>query len=331
MMKMTDDGQRSRVARKTTLVSIVVNLFLSSLQVLAGVFFGSQGLIADGIHSLSDLVADFVVLLANKKSRKPSDSDHHYGHWRYENGASLVIGGLLLLVGVGMLWSACNKLLHPESIQNVHITALWVALAALTAKEVLFRYMLRAATRVHSSMLIANAWHARSDAASSMVVAVGIVGNLAGLAWLDPVAALVVGALVTRMGYTFSSDALHDLMDRSVDSDIEQQIEASILAVPGVVALHDLKTRRAGDLILVDVHIEVPGNLSVVEGHDIALAARSRVLKSYNVLNMMVHIDPARMSLIPNPTKPAAKLTLSPCKTLGRVSTYPRIAAENAP
>lgn len=137
------------------------------------------------------------------KSRQPSDDDHPYGHWRYENGASTAIGALLLLVGAGMLWSACGKLWHPESIQNVHITALWVALAALVAKEILFRYMLRAAKQIHSSMLIANAWHARSDAASSVVVAVGIIGNLAGFAWLDPVAALVVGALVTRMGYTF--------------------------------------------------------------------------------------------------------------------------------
>ncbi|PLP29342.1 cation-efflux pump, partial [Klebsiella michiganensis] len=224
----------------------------------------------------------------------PSDSDHHYGHRRYENGASLVIGALLLLVGAGMLWSACGKLLHPASIPSVHITALWVALAALTAKEMLFRYMLRAAKQIQSSMLIANAWHARSDAASSVVVAVGIIGNLAGFAWFDPVAALAVGALVTRMGYTFSYDALHDLMDRSVDSDSEQQIITTILATPGVVALHDLKTRRAGDGILVDVHIEVPGDLSVAEGHDIALLARARVLNSQNVLHMMIHIDPCR-------------------------------------
>ena len=296
MKTQADDKyhQRSTVARKSTLISVVVNLFLSSLQVLVGIFSGSQGLIADGIHSFSDLIADFVVLLANKKSRKPSDSDHHYGHWRYENGASMVIGALLLLVGLGMLWSACNKLLHPESIQDVHIIALWVALAALVAKEVLFRYMLAVAKRIQSSMLIANAWHARSDAASSVVVAVGIIGNLAGFVWLDPVAALVVGVLVTRMGYSFAIDALHDLMDRAVDSDTEQQIQTTILATPGVIALHDLKTRRAGDLILVDVHVEVAGNLSVVEGHDIALSARARVLKNHDVLNMMVHIDPCQ-------------------------------------
>ena len=154
--------------------------------------------------------------------------------------------------------------------------------------------MLAVAKRIQSSMLIANAWHARTDAASSVVVAVGIIGNLAGVVWLDPVAALVVGVLVTRMGYSFAIDALHDLMDRAVDSDTEQQIQTTILATPGVIALHDLKTRRAGDLILVDVHVEVAGNLSVVEGHDIALSARARVLKNHDVLNMMVHIDPCQ-------------------------------------
>ena len=140
MAKMTDDGQRAQVARKTTLVSVVVNLFLSSAQVLAGVFSGSQGLIADGIHSLSDLVADFVVLLANKKSGKPSDSDHHYGHRRYENGASLVIGALLLLVGAGMLWSACGKLLHPASIPSVHITVCGGARRADRQRDVIPLY-----------------------------------------------------------------------------------------------------------------------------------------------------------------------------------------------
>ena len=289
--------ERSVQARKSTLVSVVVNIFLSALQVVVGIFSGSQGLIADGMHSFSDLVADGVVLMANKKSRRPSDHDHHYGHWRYENGASLIIGAMLLLVGGGMLWSAAGHLAQPQTIPPVHSAALWMALVALAVKEGLFRYMLAAARRLNSSLLIANAWHARSDAASSLVVALGIIGNLAGFAWLDPVAALVVGALVTRMGYTFSSDALHDLMDRSVDRDTEQQITATILATPGVAALHDLKTRRAGDFILVDVHIEVPGNLSVAQGHDIALTARSRVLNSHNVMHMMIHIDPCRAEI----------------------------------
>lgn len=283
---------RSLAARKSTLVSVVVNIFLSCFQVLLGIFSGSQGLIADGMHSFSDLVADFVVLTANKKSRKPSDDDHHYGHGRYENGASLIIGAILLLVGVAMVWSAGSKILHPETIADVHIIALWMALFALTVKELLFRYMLAVARRIQSSLLIANAWHARSDAASSVVVAIGIVGNLLGYPWLDPVAAMVVGVLIARMGYTFAADALHDLMDRSADADVEAAIKTTILAVPGVAGLHDMKTRITGDLILVDVHIEVDGELSVREGHDIAVAVREAVMEDKNVLDVMTHIDP---------------------------------------
>lgn len=291
-MNADEFNARSRGAKKSTLVSVAVNILLSLFQITVGVFSGSQGLIADGIHSLSDLVADFVVLIASIKSRQLPDSDHHYGHWRYENGASMILGALLFLVGVGMLWSAVGKVLHPETVPVVHVIALWVALGALAAKELLFRYMLAVATRIKSSLLIANAWHARSDAASSLVVATGIIGNLMGHPYCDPIAALIVGVLVARMGYTFAFNALHDLMDRSVDPVTEHAIRETLLVTPGVAGLHDLKTRKSGDLILVDVHIEVPGELSVIAGHDIAVDAHNRVLTRHNVLNVMIHIDP---------------------------------------
>ncbi|WP_374741107.1 cation diffusion facilitator family transporter [Klebsiella variicola subsp. variicola] len=282
--------ERSMQARKSTLISVVVNIFLSVFQVVVGIFSGSQGLIADGMHSFSDLVADGVVLVANKKSRRPSDHDHHYGHWRYENGASLILGAILVLVGVGMLWSAAGHLAQPQTIPAVHSVALWMALAV---KEGLFRYMLAVATRLNSSLLIANAWHARSDAASSLVVALGIIGNLAGFAWFDPLAALAVGLLITRMGYRFAATALHDLMDRAVDEETQRAIAGTLQATPGVAGLHDLKTRKAGDLVLVDVHLEVAGEMSVAEGHQIARQARERVLAQHPVLNVMVHLDPS--------------------------------------
>lgn len=284
--------QRSEQARRSTLVSVVVNIFLSALQIAVGIYSGSQGLIADGMHSFSDLLADGVVLVANKKSRRPSDYDHHYGHWRYENGASLVLGAILVLVGVGMLWSAAGHLAQPQTIPPVHSVALWMALTALVVKEGLFRYMLAAARRLNSSLLIANAWHARSDAASSLVVALGIIGNLAGFAWFDPLAALAVGLVITRMGYRFAATALHDLMDRAVDEETQRAIAGTLRATPGVAGLHDLKTRKAGDLVLVDVHLEVAGELSVAEGHQIARQARERVMAQHPVLNVMVHLDP---------------------------------------
>ena len=283
---------RGKAASRSTWVSVGVNLLLTVLQITAGIVSKSQGLIADGIHSLSDLVADFVVLFANHYSQKAADEDHPYGHQRYETAASLVLGLLLLSVGVGMLISAVEKVQNPDSIRQVHVLALYVAAGALLAKELLFRYMLSVAKKVKSSMLVANAWHARSDAASSLVVGVGIAGNLMGYTILDPVAALIVGLMVTKMGWQFGWDALHDLMDRAADQTEMAAIQATLLETPGVKNVHDIKSRKMGDMIVVDAHIEVDPNISVEEGHDIAVVARQRVMRRHRVLNLMTHIDP---------------------------------------
>ncbi|ODV10971.1 MAG: cobalt transporter [Rubrivivax sp. SCN 70-15] len=287
-------AERAAVASRSSWVSVAVNLALTALQVTAGLLTRSQALVADGIHSLSDLVADFVVLFASHHSRKDADEDHPYGHQRFETAASLVLGLLLLGVGAGMLWSAVLKLEAPETVAQVHVGALWVAGAALVAKETLFRYMLAAAKRVKSSLLVANAWHARSDAASSLVVGVGIVGNLAGYPILDPVAALIVGLMVGKMGWSFGWDALHDLMDRSADDAEVQAIRRTLLETPGVADVHDVRTRKMGDMIVVDAHLEVDASITVEAGHDIAVEARRRVLQRHRVLNLMTHVDPWR-------------------------------------
>jgi len=284
--------ERAAAARRSTWVSVGVNVVLSVTQVAVGVLSRSQGLVADGIHSLSDLVADFVVLFAGHHARKDADEDHPYGHQRFETAASLVLGALLVAVGVGMLWSAFRKLEEPNLVQQVHITALWVAGAALVAKELLFRYMLSVAKRVKSSLLVANAWHARSDAASSLVVGIGIIGNLAGYPILDPIAALIVGFMVARMGWGFGWDALHDLMDRAVDEQEVAAIRQTLVDTPGVCSVHDIRTRKMGDMVVVDAHIEVDAAISVEAGHDIAVQARQRVLQRHRVLNLMTHVDP---------------------------------------
>jgi len=285
-------AERAAAASRSTWVSVGVNLVLTITQIVVGVVAKSQGLIADGIHSLSDLVADFVVLFASHHAQKDADEDHPYGHQRFETAASMVLGLLLLAVGVGMLWSAARKLETPETIQTVHVMALWVAGGALVAKELLFRYMLAVAKRVKSSMLVANAWHARSDAASSLVVGIGIVGNLAGYPILDPIAALIVGFMVAKMGWSFTWDALHDLMDRAVDDEEVQAIRQTLMETPGVSDVHDVRTRKMGDMIVVDAHIEVDAMITVEAGHDIAVLARQRVLQRHRVLNLMTHVDP---------------------------------------
>ncbi|WNO05551.1 cation diffusion facilitator family transporter [Rhodoferax mekongensis] len=286
-------AERAAAASRSTWVSVVVNVVLASAQVIVGTLTKSQALIADGIHSLSDLVSDFVVLFAGHHAKKDADEDHPYGHQRFETAASLALGAILLAVGGGMVWSALQKLESPETIAAPHYVSLWVALGGIATKELLFRYMLRTAKAVKSSLLVANAWHARSDAASSLVVSLGILGSMAGYPLLDPIAALIVGFMVGKMGWSFGWDALHDLMDRAVDEEEVQAIRSTLMATPGVAGVHDVRTRKMGDMVVADAHIEVDAKLTVEEGHNIAVAARNAVLKRHRVLNLMTHVDPA--------------------------------------
>jgi cation diffusion facilitator family transporter len=285
-------AERARAAARSTWVSVAVNLVLTAAQIAIGLAARSQALVADGLHSLSDLVSDFVVLFVNRHSHKGADAEHPYGHQRFENAATLLLGALLMSVGAGMLWSAVNQLATP-SAAGVQPAALWMALFTLAAKELLFRYLLRVAQRLKSSMLVANAWHARSDAASSLVVALGIGGSLAGYPFLDAVAALIVGLMIVRMGWRYGWGSLNDLMDHAVDQEEVDAIRTTLAATDGVAGVHDVRTRKMGDMVLVDAHIEVDASLSVEAGHDIALAARERVMQQHHrVLNVMTHVDP---------------------------------------
>jgi len=294
-------AERGAVAKRTTLVSVLVNVVLSTLQIAVGYFARSQALIADGIHSLSDLLSDFVVLLANHHSQKDPDEDHPYGHQRFETAASLFLGVVLMSVGAGMLWVSVERIMDPDAIPDVAPIALAIAILTLFTKEGLFRYMLSAAKRVKSSMLVANAWHARSDAASSLVVAIGILGHLLGYKILDPIAALIVGLMIARMGWRFGSESFNDLMDRGIDERELQEITQTLNETPGVLGVHDIRTRKMGDMVLVDAHIEVDRTLSVEQGHDIAVAAREMVIRRHRVLDLLAHVDPVDA---PKPAEP---------------------------
>jgi cation diffusion facilitator family transporter len=287
------DDHRYQEGRTVTWVSVAVNLALTVTQISVGTLAHAQSLVADGFHSLSDLVADFMVLVANFHSRHPADAGHPYGHHRIETVASFALGLLLVATGGGILWAAAGRIQHLEELPPVAPIALWVAGATLVAKEGLFRYMLRVGERLRSPMLIANAWHARSDAASSLVVAVGIAGSLFGYRFLDPIAAVIVGFMILRMGAGFSWDALRELMDEGV-SDLEvAAIRDTVRATPGVLDLHELRTRRMAQKILIDAHVQVDGHISVSEGHRIGDEVRRRVLAAHeDVLDMLVHIDP---------------------------------------
>ena len=284
--------RKRKVANKSTWVSVVVNFFLVIFQIFVGFFSRSSALIADGLHTLADMLSDLIVLITSSKSLNPPDDDHNYGHQRYENAVSLFLGSLLLGVGLGMVWAAARKLEQPSLIVPVHKVALFAAVICLVIKELLFRYLMSVAKRAQSTLLMVNAWHARSDAASSLVVAVGIAFNLLGFLTFDIIAAIIVGIMILKMGWDFSYEAMHALTDKAVDKDAADNIRKTILETPGVVNVHDLRTRKVGDSIIADVHIEVKGTLSVTEGHAIAVEARNRVMERHRVLNLMTHIDP---------------------------------------
>lgn len=285
-------AERKAAAFRSTWVSVLVNTGLSIAQFVIGLLGNSTALVADAIHSLSDLLSDFIVLLANRHSSKAPDDKHPYGHYRFETAASLSIGVLLIVVGAGMLWSVYPKLTRPDTLPAVHQSALLAAAFTLIAKELLFRYLLREGNRVRSTMLIANAWHARSDAASSLVVAVGIGASLAGYPLADPLAALIVGLMIVRMGWRFFYQSFNDLMDSGVDGETEARIRVLLLQTPGVLGIHGLKTRKMGDMIWVEVDLEMDGNLTILAGHEIAAEARRRVMAQEAVLDVMTHFDP---------------------------------------
>jgi cation diffusion facilitator family transporter len=286
------DAAQLAAGQRSTWVSIAVNALLTLTQLLVGLWANAQSLVADSMHSLSDMLSDGFVLVANRRARDPADAEHPYGHGRIETATSLLLGLLLALVGVGFLWSAGSRLQHLDALPHIAPLALWTALLALVAKESLFRYQLAVGERLRSPMLVANAWHQRADAASSLVVAAGIGGNLLGVGFADLLAAAIVGFMILRMGCKFGWEALRELIDTGVSAEEAAAIAQTLRETPGVLGLHELRSRRMARHVLVDAHVLVKPRISVSEGHRIAESARSRVLQSHaEVLDVLVHVD----------------------------------------
>lgn len=287
-----DPADRFAEAQSVTWVSVAVNVILTVLQIVIGIIGKSQALVADGMHSLSDLLSDFLVLYANRHSAKHADSAHPYGHGRIETATTLALGVILMGTGSALVWGAAQRLQEPAALQAVHVMTLWIALLTLFGKEALFHYMRHVARKLKSRMLEANAWHARGDAASSLVVVAGIGGNLAGITSLDLLAAAIVAAMIFRMGWKQAYSALMELIDTGLGEQEVAAIRQTLLDTPGVLGLHELRTRRMGDRALVDAHVLVEPRISVSEGHYIAETARARVVKIHDAQDVMVHIDP---------------------------------------
>lgn len=286
-------GDRAVEGQRATWVSVLVNLLLTVVQLIVGWLAHSQSLMAHGLHSFSDLLSDFLVIYASRQSVHPADHAHPYGHARIETAATLILGASLVLIGGGILWESGMRLQHVETLPVIELSAFWVAVATVLAKEGLYRYLIAVARRLRSQLLIANALHTRADAASALVVVVGIGGALLGWSFLDLLAAALMGFMILRMGGALAWGALKELIDTGLDEVRVAAIRQTLLQTPGVRGLHQLRTRRMAHQALVDTHVQVDSRISVSEGHRIAESARARVLREHpDVLDVLVHIDP---------------------------------------
>lgn len=285
-------AERYRATRFTALVTATSNALLAAAQVVAGWLFQSQALLADGVHTLSDLASDAVVLFSARKAAAEPDDEHPYGHGRIETVATVVVGVMLGLAGLGIAWSAVGRLIEWQTLTPPGAPALAFAVLALVTKEGLYQYTMRVARRIDSRLLQANAWHHRSDALSSLVVLVGIGGALAGWPWLDSAAALGVAVLIMLMAWRLIARSTAELVDAALEPEQVAAIESVVQAVPGVKSIHMLRTRRLGSLSAADLHIQVAPMISVSEGHQIAdevfLAVRNRLPELRDVT---VHVD----------------------------------------
>lgn len=303
-------ADRLQEAQRATWISAAVNLAMTLAQLVVGWLANSQSLIAHGLHSFSDLLSDFLVLYASRESANPADEGHPYGHARFETAATLLLGISLVIIGGGILWESVSQLQHLEALPAIAWPAFWIAVATVVSKEALYRYLIRVASRLHSQLLAANALHTRADAASALVVVVGIGGALAGWPLLDSIAAALMGFMILRMGASLSWEALSELTDAGLDSEQVDAIRATIAATPGVVDLHELRTRRMAHQALVDAHVQVNPRISVSEGHRIAESVRERLLAQHpEILDVLVHIDP-ESDLSPASSRPPERAEL---------------------
>lgn len=289
----TTTQQRKQAMDKATWWGLIVNLLLSIGKLVVGFIGHSQALIADGLHSLSDLVSDGMVLLATHHSNIDADEDHPYGHARYETFATITLAVLLTAVGIGIAIDAGNRLMDYQNIATPTMLTLWIAGLSIISKEVLYQYTMVVARRVRSKLLEANAWHHRSDAISSIVVFAGIAGAMWGYPMLDSIAAIIVALMICKIGWELGHQSFQELVDTGLEPETLESIEGLILGIDGVNQLHMLRSRRMGHNALVDVHILVHPRLSVSEGHQISEAVEMVLVNTFEEINdVTVHIDP---------------------------------------
>lgn len=280
--------------KQVTIVGMIVNIALSVIKLLIGFIGNSQALIADGIHSFSDLTTDFSIIFGVKFWLRPADKDHPYGHQKIELLVTIFIAFVLMIIGLSILFKAIFSL-HSDTKETPQLIAFVVAVISIISKELLYRYTVKKSEILKSSALKANAWHHRSDAISSLPVAVAIIISsiFPNLAFVDYIGAILVSIFIIYPAFKMIKDSVSNLLDESVDKETFEEISKIASNVPNVIDAHDIRTRKIGEVIFVDMHILVDKNITVKEGHDIAKAVKKTLLKqNSNILDVLIHIEP---------------------------------------
>ncbi|MBS4012884.1 MAG: cation transporter [Bacteroidetes bacterium] len=293
------NNERKSAAQKVTWIGFFANLLLMVFKLFAGIYGRSSAMIADAIHSLSDFATDLVVVLGINISSKPLDLTHKYGHGKVETLATAFIGIVLFGVGIGIAYSSIMKIYSHFYVSNIvqpGMLALYAALFSILVKEILFHYTIRIGKKIKSSVVLANAWHHRSDVFSSVGTLIGIAGAIfLGEKWviLDPIAALVVSFFIFKVAFKIAREAILELIETSLPKDHEQEILKIAENVAGVYLPHELRTRRIGNVIAIDLHINVKSSLNVKEAHDITVVLEDKLRHVYGEDTFIsIHVEP---------------------------------------
>lgn len=291
--------KREREIYKVTIVGSVANAALMAIKFVAGILGHSSAMIADAVHSLSDFATDLIVLVLVHISAKPQDASHDYGHGKYETMASFIVGLALVAAATGIMMSGGTKLVdwfHGEQIQTPGRLALWAALLSILVKELLYQYTVRHGKHINSQALVANAWHHRSDALSSIGAAIGIgVAILLGDRWtvLDPIASIVVGFMLVKVAVTLLRTSMGELTESSLSADVEQEIESIICSFPDVSQPHNLRTRRIGNRIAIEAHVRMDGTLPLSMVHERATSIERAIKQRFgSETHVTLHMEP---------------------------------------
>lgn len=297
--EQTSDIDREKKAARVTWVGFFTNLILSAAKIVAGVVGRSSAMVADGIHSLSDFVTDFIVIIFIKISAKNEDSDHPYGHGKFETFATMLISFALFIVAIGIFYSGSVKIyevLNGRTIERPTYLALVMAAVSIVVKEGLYWYTIIVGRKIESPAVIANGWHHRSDAFSSIGTLIGISGAMfLGERWriLDPITSVIVGIFIIGVAYKLARPSIQELLEMSLPQEIERNIEQKIQETPGVITFHHLRTRKNGNTFIIDMHIKVDARSSIVEAHDIATHVENNLKAAFGKRTQVnVHIEP---------------------------------------